>query len=56
MEKKQLKPKQVSSVLCPLCGAAVGKPCRIYSGQKRNEPHVERKLSAIQAVEKKRMR
>src|SRR5882724_8944102 len=39
---------------CPTCGVAVGKGCVLHSGQPRNEPHLDRKLCAIEALESKR--
>jgi hypothetical protein len=53
MKKKELTRKQMSSVPCPTCGVAVGKGCILYSGGLRLEPHLVRKLSAIEALEKK---
>jgi hypothetical protein len=45
--KNELTRKQIFSVPCPTCGAAIGKPCGLYSGiGKRNEPHLERKNRA----------
>jgi hypothetical protein len=49
---KDLKPKQLFSVPCPTCGAAVGKPCELISGGQRNEPHPDRKIEAAEALEK----
>jgi len=53
MRVKDLTPKQLLSVPCPTCGVPAGKRCERYSGVPRKEPHVERKLSAIEASEKK---
>ena len=39
------------SVPCPLCGAAVGMQCELYSGGRRNSPHVDRKLYTLEAIE-----
>jgi len=52
MKKSQLAPKESSTVPCPSCGVAAGMRCISYSGAVRTEPHVERKLAAIEAVEK----
>ena len=49
-----MTPKQLSSVPCPRCGVAVGQRCVLRSGGLRAEPHVDRRLSAIEAVEVKR--
>jgi hypothetical protein len=53
MKKAELTHKQMSSVPCPNCGAAVGKGCVLYSGGLRLVPHPVRKLSAIAAIERK---
>jgi len=39
-------------VPCPICDAAIGEHCKLYSGlSRRNEPHKERKYQAVQAIE-----
>ena len=48
MKKKELTRDQASSVPCPTCGVTVGKGCILYSGGLRSEPHVVRKLAAIE--------
>ena len=53
MKKSELTLKQVSGVPCPTCGVATGMPCVLHSGGKRLEPHVDRKLAAIEVLEKK---
>jgi hypothetical protein len=53
MKKSELTLKQVSGVPCPTCGVAIGMPCVLHSGGKRLEPHVDRKLDAIEILEKK---
>ncbi|MHB8410479.1 MAG: zinc finger domain-containing protein [Candidatus Acidiferrales bacterium] len=53
MKKKELTPKQLSAVPCPTCGVAAGESCVLHSGGARSEAHVERKLSAIEALQKK---
>jgi len=55
MKKKELTPKQLSSVPCPTCGVAAGKRCVLLSGTPRREPHVDRKLSAAEAIKTKRI-
>ena len=52
---KDLTARQLFSVPCPRCGAATGHICEVHSGGLRFEPHLDRKLSAIEAVERKRM-
>jgi len=56
MKMSDLTPEQLSSVPCPTCGVGAGEPCLLHSGSPRTEPHVERKLSAAEAMEKKRAR
>jgi hypothetical protein len=53
MKKSELTPKQVSSVPCPTCGVATRKGCVLHSGAPRSEPHVDRKLAAIEAIVRK---
>ena len=54
MRMNDMTPKQLSSVPCPRCGVATGKSCLQPSGALRDGPHVDRRLSAIEAVELKR--
>jgi hypothetical protein len=56
MRMKDLTSAQLSSVPCPTCGVAVGDRCLLHSGAPRSEPHVDRKLSAAEAIESKRFR
>jgi hypothetical protein len=52
MKTSDLTNKQKRSVPCPICAAAVGEHCKMYSGfSRRNEPHSERKYFAIQVIE-----
>ena len=53
LNKKELTPEQLSSVPCPTCGVAAGMRCLLHSGGLRTEPHLERKLSAIEAIKGK---
>jgi hypothetical protein len=55
MKMKDLTPEQLSSVPCPTCGVAAGERCVLHSGSLRSEPHLDRKLSAAEAMEKKRI-
>jgi len=50
---RDLNPKLVLAVRCPTCGVAGGKRCVLHSGQPRTEPHLDRRLSAIEALESK---
>jgi hypothetical protein len=42
------------AVPCRTCGVAPGMPCLLHSGRLRNDPHLDRKLDAIEAVETKK--
>src|ERR1700730_215376 len=55
-ENEELTPKQLSAVPCPTCGVAAGQRCVLLSGAPRNEPHVDRKIAATEAVEKERFK
>jgi len=46
--------EQFSSVPCPTCGAVIGKNCLWHSGALRSDPHTDRKLLAVEAIEAKR--
>jgi hypothetical protein len=52
----EMTPKQSSSVPCPTCGVAAGERCLLYSGALRQESHINRKLSAAEAIETKKIR
>jgi hypothetical protein len=53
MNKKDLTREETNSVPCPTCGVGVGKRCILYSGGLRSEPHLVRKIVAIEALDKK---
>jgi hypothetical protein len=53
MKKSNLTPEELISVPCPTCSAAAGERCLLLSGAPRSEPHVDRKLSAIEAIKRK---
>ncbi len=53
VKTRELTPKQILSVPCTTCGAAVGEACELHTGAPRTEPHRDRKLSAAEAVETK---
>jgi hypothetical protein len=53
VKTKELTPKQILSVPCPTCGAALEEGCVLHTGARRTEPHRDRKLSAAEAVETK---
>jgi hypothetical protein len=52
VKRKELTPKQIFSVPCPTCGAAIKEACELHTGARRTEPHRDRKLSAAEAVER----
>jgi hypothetical protein len=55
MKRSDLTNKQKLFVPCPICAAAIGERCKMYSGVgRRKEPHAERKYQAIQAIEEDR--
>jgi hypothetical protein len=51
VKKKELRPKKLFHVPCPVCGATAGGRCELHSGAPRSEPHLERTLAAIEAEE-----
>jgi hypothetical protein len=53
VKSKELTPKQILSVACNTCGAAIGEVCELHTGAPRTEPHRDRKFSAAEAVETK---
>jgi hypothetical protein len=53
VKTKELTLKQILSVPCPTCGAALEEGCVLHTGARRTEPHRDRKLSAADAVETK---
>jgi hypothetical protein len=56
MRMGDLTQKQFISVPCPTCGVAAGARCLLHSGSPRSEPHVDRRLSAADAIEQKKDR
>jgi len=53
MKRSELTKQQKLLVPCPICAAAIGVHCQMYSGfGQRNEAHSERKYYAIQAIER----
>jgi hypothetical protein len=46
MKIRDLTRKQILSIPCPTCGAAIEEPCELTTGYPRNEPHRNRKLVA----------
>ena len=56
VKSKELTAKQIISVPCQTCGAAIEEPCELHTGALRSEPHRDRKLSAADALETKSRR
>jgi hypothetical protein len=54
VKSRELTMKQILSVRCPTCGAAVQEICELTTGAARTEPHRDRKLNAAEAIEVKR--
>jgi hypothetical protein len=52
VKTKELTLKQILSVPCPTCGAAIEEACELRTGARRTESHRDRKLSAAEAVER----
>ena len=55
MRMSDMTAKQLFSVSCPTCGVAPGERCLLHSGAPRTEPHLDRKLSAAEAIVTKRI-
>jgi hypothetical protein len=55
MKMRDMSPELFNSVPCPTCHVGPGKRCLLHSGGLRVEPHVDRKLAAMEAVELKRI-
>jgi hypothetical protein len=55
MRMLELTRSELCSVRCPICGVAAGKLCHLASGSTSIEPHLDRKLSAIEALEQKKI-
>ena len=53
VKTRKLTLKQMLSVPCTTCGAAVGEACELHTGDPRTEPHRDRMLSAAEAIESK---
>ena len=50
-----MTPELFHSVPCPTCGVDLGQRCLLHSGGLRSEPHLDRKLAAIEAIETNRI-
>jgi hypothetical protein len=52
MEKIEPTNKHLSSVSCPTCGVGAGEPCVWNSAGTGFGPHLNRKLSALDGIER----
>jgi hypothetical protein len=55
MRMETLTRKQPTSIPCPICGVAAGLRCLLHSGGPRSEPHLDRKLRAVDEIERNRI-
>jgi hypothetical protein len=55
MRMRDLSRRELCSVRCPICGAAEGKFCHLASASTSIEPHLDRRLCAMEALEQKRI-
>ena len=55
MRMRDVTQKQFSSVPCPTCSVFPGQRCLLSSGGLRSEPHVDRKLAAMEALEQQKL-
>jgi hypothetical protein len=53
MKKKDLTSQQANAVSCPTCGVDAGQLCILTTGANRTEPHLNRKLAAMETLERK---
>jgi hypothetical protein len=42
--------KRILAIPCPTCGAKPGEQCELHSGQPRNAPHRDRRLTAKERI------
>jgi hypothetical protein len=54
MKKTQSVPTVMLDVPCPTCGVPAGKPCVLWLGDLRTEPHASRKVAAFETLEMKK--
>src|SRR5450432_1614347 len=55
MRMVELTLNELYSVRCPICGVAAGERCHLHSDSTSIEPHLDRKLCAIEALEQKKI-
>ena len=53
MKTKELTLKQINSVPCMTCWAAIGEVCELHSGALRFAPHQDRRFFAIETMKAK---
>jgi hypothetical protein len=49
--RTRLNLKQILATSCPTCGVPRGRKCRLVDGTLRNEPHINRKVTAEERVD-----
>jgi hypothetical protein len=54
MKTRELTLKQINSMPCTTCWAAIGEACELHSGALRFAPHQDRRFAAMDAIEAKR--
>jgi len=55
VKMRDMSPKLFNSVRCPTCRVGPGKGCVLHSGGLRVEPHIDRKLAAMESAELNRI-
>jgi len=50
---KKLSPRQIVSVACHICGVRIGEACTLQIGDRRFEPHADRRMLANKAIEQR---
>src|SRR6266852_2417505 len=53
MSRKDLTPRPLLLFPCPSCGDGSGQHCLVHLGRLRLEPHLARKLSVAEKIERK---
>jgi hypothetical protein len=52
VKTSELTLTQMLAIPCSTCGATMGDVCQRYTGALRSEPHRDRKLAAVEAVQR----
>jgi hypothetical protein len=53
VKTSELTLAQILAIPCRTCGATIGEVCQLYTGALRSEAHRDRKLSAVETVQRK---